>query len=125
MYCLIAISACMGVMFPTIYGIALDGLSVDDAKLGSAGLIFAIVGGALMPSLQALVIDGGPVAHGYLTLSLVASLSMSLGAVPGGTAAALNYGLDKVRFLAPVPVGAKVRLHAVLTGFEKKETANT
>ncbi|MEM7268219.1 MAG: MaoC/PaaZ C-terminal domain-containing protein, partial [Pseudomonadota bacterium] len=37
---------------------------------------------------------GGPVAHGYLTLSLVASLSMEIGAVPKGTAAALNYGLD-------------------------------
>ncbi|MEM7240877.1 MAG: MaoC family dehydratase [Pseudomonadota bacterium] len=64
---------------------------------------------------------GGPVAHGYLTLSLVASLSMQIGAVPGGTAAALNYGLDKVRFLAPVPVGAKVRLHAKLVSFEKKD----
>lgn len=64
---------------------------------------------------------GGPVAHGYLTLSLVASLSMALGAVPAGTAAALNYGLDKVRFLAPVPVGASVRLHATLTGFERKD----
>lgn len=64
---------------------------------------------------------GGPVAHGYLTLSLVASLSMQLGVVPKGTAAALNYGLDKVRFLAPVPVGARVRLHAKLVGFERKD----
>lgn len=64
---------------------------------------------------------GGPVAHGYLTLSLVASLSMEIGAVPAGTAAALNYGLDKVRFLAPVPVGAKVRLHAKLLSFERKD----
>jgi len=64
---------------------------------------------------------GGPVAHGYLTLSLVASLAMEIGAVPGGTAAALNYGLDKVRFLAPVPVGAKVRLHAKLMSFERKD----
>ncbi len=64
---------------------------------------------------------GGPVAHGYLTLSLVASLSMEIGAVPAGTAAALNYGLDKVRFLAPVPVGAKVRLHAKLVSFERKD----
>lgn len=64
---------------------------------------------------------GGPVAHGYLTLSLVASLAMSIGAVPAGTAAALNYGLDKVRFLQPVPVGAKVRLHSTLTSFERKD----
>lgn len=64
---------------------------------------------------------GGPVAHGYLTLSLIASLSMGLGIVPGGTAAALNYGLDKVRFLAPVLVGAKVRLHVKLMGFDRKD----
>ena len=59
LYCLIGISACMSLMFPTIYGIALDGLSPDDAKLASAGLIFAIVGGALMPPLQGKIIDTG------------------------------------------------------------------
>lgn len=64
---------------------------------------------------------GGPVAHGYLTLSLVASMSMEIGAIPAGTAAALNYGLDKVRFLSPVPVGAKVRLHSKLVSFERKD----
>lgn len=58
LYCLIAISACMSLMFPTIYGIALDGLG-EDAKLASAGLIFAIVGGALMPPLQGHIIDLG------------------------------------------------------------------
>ena len=45
-------------MFPTIYGIALDGLTPNDAKLGSAGLIFAIVGGAFMPRYQGAIIDG-------------------------------------------------------------------
>jgi len=55
---LIAISACMSLMFPTIYGIALDGMG-EDAKLASAGLIFAIVGGALMPPLQGKIIDMG------------------------------------------------------------------
>ena len=64
---------------------------------------------------------GGPVAHGYLTLSLIAGLSLDLGIVPKNTAAALNYGLDKVRFLAPVPVGAKVRLHVKLLSFERKD----
>jgi FHS family L-fucose permease-like MFS transporter len=58
LYCLIGISACMSLMFPTIYGIALDGLG-EEAKLGSAGLIFAIVGGALMPPLQGRIIDMG------------------------------------------------------------------
>ncbi len=64
---------------------------------------------------------GGPVAHGYLTLSLVAGLSMEIDMMPSGTAAALNYGLDKVRFLSPVPVGARVRLHVKLLSFEKKD----
>ena len=64
---------------------------------------------------------GGPVAHGYLTLSLVASLSMGLGVVPKGAAAALNYGLDKTRFLAPVPVGSRVRLHVSLMSFDKND----
>jgi FHS family L-fucose permease-like MFS transporter len=58
LYCLIAISACMSLMFPTIYGIALDGMG-EDAKIASAGLIFAIVGGALMPPLQGRIIDLG------------------------------------------------------------------
>lgn len=56
LYSLIAISACMSLMFPTIYGIALKGLG-EDAKLGSAGLILAIGGGCLMPPLQGLLID--------------------------------------------------------------------
>jgi len=59
LYSLIAISACMSLMFPTIYGIALKGLG-DDASLASAGLIMAIVGGALMPPLQGMMIDAGP-----------------------------------------------------------------
>lgn len=58
LYCLMGVSACMSLMFPTIYGIALNGLSPNDAKLGSAGLIFAIVGGAFMPRLQGAMIDG-------------------------------------------------------------------
>ena len=59
LYSLIGVSACMSLMFPTIYGIALKGLG-DDASLGSAGLIMAIVGGALMPPLQGAMIDAGP-----------------------------------------------------------------
>ena len=58
LYCLVGVSACMSLMFPTIYGIALNGLSPNEAKLGSAGLIFAIVGGAFMPRLQGAIIDG-------------------------------------------------------------------
>lgn len=58
LYSLIAISACMSLMFPTIYGIALKGMG-DEAKLASAGLIFAIVGGALTPPMQGAIIDLG------------------------------------------------------------------
>jgi FHS family L-fucose permease-like MFS transporter len=60
LYSLIAISACMSLMFPTIYGIALKDLG-DDASLGSAGLVMAIVGGALMPPLQGSMIDAAPI----------------------------------------------------------------
>ena len=61
LYLLIATSAFMSLMFPTIYGIALNGLSEDDSTLGAAGLVMAIVGGALMPILQGLIIDQGSV----------------------------------------------------------------
>ena len=59
-YCLVGVSGCMSLMFPTIYGIALEGLG-DDAKFGAAGLIMAILGGSVLPPLQAMIIDQGTV----------------------------------------------------------------
>ena len=56
MYCIVGVSACMSLMFPTIYGIALQGLG-EDAKFGAAGLIMAILGGSVLPPLQASIID--------------------------------------------------------------------
>ena len=61
LYSLVMISFCMSLMFPTIYGIALHGLTEDESKIGAAGLVMAIVGGALMPTLQGIILDiGGP-----------------------------------------------------------------
>ena len=56
MYCLVAISACMSLMFPTIYGIALHGVG-DNVKFAGAGLIMAILGGSFFPPIQAMIID--------------------------------------------------------------------
>ena len=64
---------------------------------------------------------GGPVAHGYFTLSLLGPLSLDVGVVPSDAAAGFNYGLDKVRFLAPVPAGGRVRLRVVLDNVEEKK----
>jgi acyl dehydratase len=62
----------------------------------------------------------GTIAHGYLTLSLAASLAIEAGVIPADAAAALNYGLDKVRFIAPVKAGARVRNRVVLAAVEDK-----
>jgi acyl dehydratase len=61
---------------------------------------------------------GGPVAHGYLTLSLVAALVMEIGVIPSDAATGLNYGLDRVRFIAPVKTNARVRMRAALASAE-------
>ena len=59
LYSLVGISAFMSLMFPTIYGIALEDVSNEDATLGAAFLVMAIVGGALLPPLQGLIINQG------------------------------------------------------------------
>ena len=61
---------------------------------------------------------GGPIAHGYLTLSLVIPMWAQILTVSDASLA-VNYGLNKVRFPAPVPVGAKIRLTATLSGVEE------
>ena len=68
---------------------------------------------------------GGTIAHGYLTLSLAASMSIETGVIPAEAAAALNYGLDKVRFLTPVKAGARVRNRVVLLSVESKPQGRT
>ena len=66
---------------------------------------------------------GGPIAHGYLTLSLVAAMIMELGVIPPDAATGLNYGLDKVRFIAPVKAGSRVRARARLRAAEPQGNA--
>ena len=62
---------------------------------------------------QATPVFGSTIAHGFLSLSLVAGIpfTQEIGMVLEGTKMGLNYGLDKVRFLSPVPVDSKVRIH--------------
>nr|BFD80648.1 MaoC family dehydratase [Streptomyces sp. Xyl84] len=61
---------------------------------------------------------GAPIAHGYLTLSLVIPLFNDLLAIEG-VSMSINYGLDKVRFPSPVKVGAKIRLHGAVDSVEE------
>jgi len=70
LYCLVGISACMSLMFPTIYGISLRGLG-DDTKIAAAGLIMSILGGSVMPPLQGAIIDLGTISVGSFTVAAV------------------------------------------------------
>jgi acyl dehydratase len=63
---------------------------------------------------------GTTVAHGFLTLSLLPGLSYETNVVPKGISTWINYGLDKVRFVAPVRVGSKVRLRSTLIGLDER-----
>ena len=66
---IVCISASLSLMFPTIYGVALHGLG-DDTKFGAAGLVMAILGGALIPPVQGLVADAtGSQAIGFLIVA--------------------------------------------------------
>ena len=77
LYSLVAISFCMSLMFPTIYGVALEGLTEDESKIGAAGLVMAIVGGALMPTLQGMVLDLGGTGYSDLQILGVSEVNFS------------------------------------------------
>ena len=64
---------------------------------------------------------GGTIAHGYLTLSLLAHFQGQMSILPEGTAMGVNYGLNKVRFLTPVKAGKRVRCRSVPLSFEEKK----
>jgi FHS family L-fucose permease-like MFS transporter len=68
LYSLVMISFCMSLMFPTIYGIALEGMG-EDAKFGAAFLVMAIVGGAIMPLAQGMILDIG--GQGYSDVQIL------------------------------------------------------
>lgn len=77
LYCLVAISICMSLMFPTIYGIALKGMG-QEAKLGSAGLVMAIGGGGLLPLLQGSLLDiGGKGLHDHMLFGFIPEVHYS------------------------------------------------
>ena len=63
---------------------------------------------------------GGTVAHGFLSLSLLSRMAVDVMLVPDNLKMAVNYGFDRIRFLAPVPVGARVRGIFTLTNVEEK-----
>ena len=64
---------------------------------------------------------GGPIGHGFLTLSLIPIFSKSAKYLPEGLKMGVNYGLNKVRFISPVPVGSRVRSRMVISAVEEKE----
>jgi acyl dehydratase len=68
---------------------------------------------------------GGTIAHGFLTLSLLSRMAADAMLVPDGLKMAVNYGLDRVRFLAPVRSGKRVRGRFVLDSVEEKAPGQT
>lgn len=98
LYCLIGISLFMSLMFPTIYGIALEDVSLEDSTLGAAFLVMAIVGGALMPPLQGMVID--------------------MDTVFGHPAVNVSYGLPMICFIIVAVYG----IRSNRSGVKKSET---
>lgn len=92
---LISISACMSLMFPTIYGIALDGVSGDNAKLGASGLIMAILGGALITPLQALVSDNFGISASF-AIPLVCFMIVLVYALLSSNKNAISFDKDNI-----------------------------
>ena len=72
------------------------------------------------PEMAKMTPFGGPIAHGFLTLSFLSKFSEQGGLVIEGVKMGVNYGFEKVRFLAPVKVGKKVRGHFKLKAADEK-----
>lgn len=63
---------------------------------------------------------GSTIAHGLLTLSLLPAMRQEIGVIPAGAREVINYGYDRIRFLAPVPAGARIRARVSLTGVDDR-----
>jgi acyl dehydratase len=72
------------------------------------------------PAAAAAAGFGGTIAHGFLSLSLLSRMAAEVMLLPEGLKMAVNYGLDRVRFLAPVKSGKRVRGRFVLDSVEEK-----
>jgi len=77
LYSLVMVSLFLSIMFPTIYGIALEGLKEEESKIGAAGLVMAIVGGALLPKLQGMLIDLGGVGVNDISVFGLSEMNLS------------------------------------------------
>lgn len=77
LYFLIFISFFMSIMFPTIYGVSLSKLNENEKKIGAAGLVMAIVGGAIMPMLQGIIIDIGGVGLNDVKIFGISEINLS------------------------------------------------
>ncbi len=64
---------------------------------------------------------GGTIAHGFLTMSCLVPMTAGIGVMPEGVVMGVNYGFDKVRFLAPVRAGKKVRAHVEIADIQQKD----
>lgn len=76
------------------------------------------------PELAAQTPFGSTIAHGFLTLSLVIPMFYELEVVLEGQVMGINYGLDRLRFLSPVKVGSRIRLHAVVADVTERSPGN-
>ena len=74
--CVVALSACLSLLFPTIYGVALEGLGAD-TKFGAAGLVMAILGGAVMPMVQGWLLDKTSASFSYVIPALCLTIILA------------------------------------------------
>jgi len=77
------------------------------------------------PEMAKMTPFGGTVAHGFLTLSMLAKMGEKASVVLEGTKMGVNYGFDKIRFLAPVPSGAKIRGRFIVAAVDEKRPGQT